>query len=147
MQGIVGLLIITLGPTANLQRNLPVKTSCKSIKIWHNYGHEFCGPAFFGPRCMCIVSVQISCVRMSTMLRWFKKMRSRRTSSLRQIRPTHNDWTVAVVQSVSGWNGFKYNYRVKWHHRVYGHNTTTILWVQHDIMRWVKWQRFIVLFK
>ena len=38
-------------------------------------------------------------------------------------------------------------YRVKWRHRVYGHDTIDILRVLHDLMRWVKWRRFIVLFK
>ena len=38
-------------------------------------------------------------------------------------------------------------HRVKWRHRIYGYSTIAILWVYHDIMRWVKWRRFIVLFK
>ena len=41
----------------------------------------------------------------------------------------------------------KFIHRVKWRHRVYGHDTIAILWVQHDILRWVKWRRFIVLLK
>ena len=36
--------------TANLPRNLPVKTIFKSVKIWQKYGHESVAP-FFGPPC------------------------------------------------------------------------------------------------
>jgi len=36
---------------------------------------------------------------------------------------------------------------VKWRHRVYGHDTIAILWVQQDIICRVKWRRFVVLFK
>jgi len=36
---------------------------------------------------------------------------------------------------------------VEWRHTVYGHHTIAIMWVQHDIMRRVKWRRFLVLFK
>jgi len=36
--------------TANLPRNLPVKKILKSVKNWHNYGHESVAP-FFGPPC------------------------------------------------------------------------------------------------
>ena len=41
----------------------------------------------------------------------------------------------------------KIMHRVKLRHRIYGHNTIAILWVQHDIMRRVKLRRFVVLFK
>jgi len=36
---------------------------------------------------------------------------------------------------------------VKWRHRVCGHDTIAILWVKHDVMRWLEWRRFIMLFK
>jgi len=38
-------------------------------------------------------------------------------------------------------------YRVKLRHRVYGHDTIAILWVQQVIIFRVKWRRFVVLFK
>ena len=42
--------------TANLPRNLPVKTFCKLVKIRQNYGHESAAP-FFGPSCVNIRAV------------------------------------------------------------------------------------------
>ena len=38
-------------------------------------------------------------------------------------------------------------HRMKWRHRIYGHDTIAILWVQHGIMCGVKGRRFIVFFK
>ena len=35
--------------TANLPRNLPMKTIFKSVKIWQNYGHESMAPFFAHP--------------------------------------------------------------------------------------------------
>jgi len=37
--------------TANLLRNLPVKTICKSVKIWQNYDHESVAPFLAHPVC------------------------------------------------------------------------------------------------
>jgi len=37
-------------------------------------------------------------------------------------------------------------HRMKWRHRIYGHDMIAILWVKHDIMRGIKGRRFIVLF-
>jgi len=35
--------------TANLLRNLPMEKNCKSLKIWHNYGHESVAPSLAYP--------------------------------------------------------------------------------------------------
>jgi len=48
MQGAVrGMFSINL--TVNLLRNLRVKKSCKSVKIWQNYGHESVAPFLAHP--------------------------------------------------------------------------------------------------
>ena len=55
----------------------------------------------------------------------------------RPENPQHNNlklllwvfWTLALVGHRSG---------------VYGHDTIAILWVQHDITRWVKWRRYSI---
>ena len=51
-----------------------------------------------------------------------------------------------VCVRLCAWAITLHMHRAKWRHRVYGHDTIAILWVQRDVVRWVKWRRFIVLF-
>jgi len=62
-----GILNIYL--TANLPRNLPVKFSLKSIKIWQNYGHESVAPLFWSTLYMIttMVSSQTCTTKLSKM--------------------------------------------------------------------------------
>ena len=46
MQGVVGFLVTSL--LQILRRNLLVTKFCKSVKIWHSYGHKFVA-SLFGP--------------------------------------------------------------------------------------------------
>jgi len=41
--------VLNVHLTANLPRNLSVKTIFKSVKIWQNYGHECVAPFFAHP--------------------------------------------------------------------------------------------------
>ena len=56
-------------------------------------------------------------------------------------------YRVNYLPSASANNLSCHTHRVKWRHRVYGHDTIAILWAEHEIMRRVKWRRFIALFK
>ena len=51
-----------------------------------------------------------------------------------------------AIESRSAWHSTEYTYRVKWRNRIYGHD----IWSPfcgYNMMRWVKWRRFIVQIK
>ena len=50
--------------TANLPANLPVKTLCKSVKTWQNYGREFVASVFWPILYVC------TCISIATAGMW-----------------------------------------------------------------------------